>query len=82
MFDILYLCSDVSRQNLGIVVLEKQSGVWEEGAVSPQWSRAEQWGAGVGVRKLHSFSNSKYFFYFKFNHICDAHNPISITKFK
>ena len=31
--------SDISRQNLGIAVLEKQSGIWggEEGGVSPQW---------------------------------------------
>ena len=34
----------------------------------------------VGSRKLHSFSNSKHFPYFKFNHIYDAHNPISTMK--
>ena len=68
--------SDISRQNLGIVVLEKQAGIW-----GVLWafsgSRAENW---WGSRKLCSFSYWNYFLYFKFSHIYDTHNSMSIMK--
>ena len=41
----------------------------------PSGSRADNW---LGSRKLHSFSNSKYLLYFKFNNICNAHNSIPV----
>ena len=87
--------SDICRRNLGIEVLEKQLGIWaasrgregrgregrERVGVGVLWatsgSRSEHW---WGSRRLHSFSNSKYFLCFKFNHICGTHNSISIMK--